>query len=350
MGLRRAWLGREAVQRALAAQMWAIEILDAVEWRLIDVSREQAAALGAAGRVLNAAREALASVPAHEIAVDANPSLDDGGTTSGAEPEAIGHWHEVLIAFEEAREFLEVLRYNLQGLPLLDPGSAGVTEPRTDAYLRGGAADATPATPRTGTAAPAAPAASPARPAARARWRSRSATMPAAIAVLLVAALVAFVTRSRPPETYVRYLPTAREALGALGARNAMRLDNRLSAASAALGAESARYASHAALELGLATLRRRDALVAQDTTASDGPDAPWGPDKRHPDRESYERERDRARTRADGWIDTCEQIAKQILLGDAPFARERDPALHEVLREGRAWLTAQQRADEPSS
>lgn len=355
MGVPRAHLDQPPVAKALAAQMWAIETLEAARWNLVELTREQAAAIGAAGRVLDMAREELeanASLAAH---APSDEGLDGAeGSAADREPAARGEelpWGEVAIALRPVAEFLDVLRYNLQGLPALEPSATRPDEPRTDAFLRAAAQEVAQIAARVaggegraasgaGATTPATPTGSAAHPSTLRLTRRHLAGAGIAIGLLALTGVAVQRLRHRPPESYGRYLALAREALSALSARNADRLEDRLRSAHDALGTTPESPASTLALELGLAGIRYLDGVAALEGSAQSLHEVPWGPGKRYPSKESYERWRERDRARAQGWIETSEQIASQILNSDAPFAREQDPSLLDTLDAGHQWLS----------
>ena len=358
-GMRRNWIEHAPLRKALVAQMWAIESLEAAEWKLIELSREQTAAIGAAGRVLEAAREELGGPP---------PSFGDGDAAGGGRDAAaleasdgapssdeVHDWNEIAITLAGVSKFLDVLRYNLQGLPLLEPSAARGAEAASDDFLRGAVQDMAQVASRLAGTEPRAPGSekegaavaevAPA-PSSGATLKISRRHLLVVLGVVATAGAVAVTIqalRARPPDAYGRYLPVAKEALSALRARNAERLEDRIGGARAALGSSTETYPSMIALELGLAALRYLESSAKLDGPAQSMHELPWGAGKRYPDRQSYEQWRDRDRTRAEGWIDTSEQIAAGILNDDAPFARERENAAFEALEAGRQWLSERQ-------
>lgn len=366
-GVRRNWVEHPPLRKALVAQMWAIESLEAAEWKLIELGRERAAAIGAAARVLEAAREELTGPPPSfaiegaqgDGGADAAPTgFDDASEDLAPSSDEVHDWNEVVISLADVSRFLDSLRYNLQGLPLLEPSAVSGAESPGDDFLRGALQDVAQMASRLAGTEPRAPgaekdgaaeadSAAVARPGAGGAALTLSRRHVVALASVLALAAAAGITiqtlRSRPPPAYDRYLPIAKEALSALRARNADRLEDRIAGARAALGSSIETYPSTTALELGLAALRYLQSSAALDGPAQAMHDLPWGPGKRYPDRQAYEQWRERDRTRAEGWIDTSEQIAAGILNDGAPFARERENAAFEALEAGRQWLSERQ-------
>lgn len=353
-GVRRNWVEHAPLRKALVAQMWAIESLEAAEWKLIELGREHAAAIGAAGRVLEAAREELTGPPP-SFAIE-RADGDDGADAPSSDE--VHDWNEIVISLADVSRFLDSLRYNLQGLPLLEPSAVSGAESPSDDFLRGALQDVAQMASRLAGTEPRAPgaekdgaaeadSAATARPAAGGATLTLSRRHVVVLASLLALAAAAGITmqtlRSRPPPAYHRYLPIAKEALSALRARNADRLEDRIAGARAALGSSTETYPSTIALELGLAALRYLQSSASLDGPAQAMHELPWGPGKRYPDRQAYEQWRERDRTRAEGWIDTSEQIAAGILNDGAPFARERENAAFEALEAGRQWLSERQ-------
>lgn len=366
-GVRRDWVEHAPLRKALTAQMWAIESLEAAEWKLIELGREHSAAIGAAGRVLEAAREELTGAPPSFAEARASESAPEGGESTGQLTggdesdelaplsDEIHDWNEISIALADVSRFLDVLRYNLQGLPLLEPSAVSSAEPPSDDFLRGAVQDVAHVASRLAGTEPRAAgsekdggaqpeaAAGSGGGAALTISRRHAFGVLGALAVATVVAITIQTVRARPPDAYTRYLPIAKEALSALRARNADRLEDRLSGARAALGSSTETYPSTVALELGLTALRYLQSSAALDGPAQAMHEPPWGPGKRYPDRQTYEQWRERDRTRADGWIDTSEQIAAGILNDGAPFARERENSAFEALEAGRQWLSERQ-------